>query len=118
MRRVGDFGLECVKSCQNGEFAFNGRCFAECPTGTFRMTGASSDECYSSCPDGYVPNGSQCDARLAKSSGLRVGLLVTFGVLCVAAFVLWLVLRVCSTSRDRQRVLQGAQMRAIQQANM
>ena len=77
------------------------------------MTGASSDECYSSCPDGYVPNGSQCDTRLAEGSGLRVGLLVTFGVLCVAAFVLWLALKLCLASKDRQRVLRGAQMRVI-----
>lgn len=117
-RRSGDLDLECVQNCPGGEFSFQGRCLAECPAGTFVLSDLNTSECYSSCPDGYVPNGAQCDVRLTAGSKVKIGLISVFAVLFVAALVLWVVLKVYLDSKDSREMLKTARMKAIQQMNM
>ena len=112
-RSLDHFNFECVENCPDGEFQFEGRCLGECPTGTFTVSGASTSQCFSSCPSGYLPDGNQCNVKLTKRSRVRIGLSVTFGLLCVCMFVLWLVLKIYFTSKDNKAKIKTAEMRAI-----
>ena len=78
------------------------------------MSDVGVNECISSCPNGYAPNGNQCSRKLSKSSKTRIGLLVAFGILCVCMLVLWIVMKVCFVSKDNQKMIKAAKMRAIQ----